>query len=80
MMNDDNLQNRRSDSETENSIQIVVPVQVSLLMAIDSAAGLMEISREEMIQKILTRWEREQTLPLHGEDKLCNLKPGSGIF
>ena len=45
-----------------------------LLITLEAAASLMEISKEDLILKVLTRWEKDQTLPLHGEDRLCSLK------
>nr|WP_319540569.1 hypothetical protein [uncultured Methanospirillum sp.] len=79
MMADDHSPGRGVEHEPEKSIPVNVPVPFPLLVTLDAAAGLMEISREEMILMILTRWGREQTLPLYGEDKLCSLKPGSDI-
>ncbi len=79
MTADDHTIGKRTEPEPEKSVSVYIPVPIQLLATLDAAAGLMEISREEMILKILTRWKREQTLPLYGEDKLCSLKPGSDI-
>jgi len=46
-----------------------------LLETLDEASSLMEISREELILKILKLWEKSQTLPLHGTDSLCRINP-----
>jgi len=54
----------------------MVLIPPSLLVTLDAASSLMETSKEDLILKILTRWEREQTLPLYGAEKLCSLKPG----
>ncbi|GEM_PF-3741254 len=79
MMPDDSSPGRLTEDEQQKSIQIHVSVPAQLIATLDAAAGLMEISREEMIVMILKRWDREQTLPLYGDDKLCSLKPGDDI-
>jgi len=79
MMADDHSPDRGVKHESAKSVQVHVSIPASLLATLDAAALLMETSREEMILMILTRWEREQTLPLYGKDKLCSLKSGSDI-
>ena len=61
---------------TDELVEITIAVSTSLVETLDAAAELMEMSREDMVMKILTRWEKEQNLPLHGTDKLCNIMPG----
>ncbi len=56
-------------------VYLTVPVSSSLLTTLDAAAALMEIPREDLVQQILNGWMKHQTLPLHGKDRLCSLKP-----
>jgi hypothetical protein len=53
--------------------EIRISIDPLLLKTLDEASGLMEISREELILKILKLWEKSQTLPLHGSDSLCRI-------
>jgi hypothetical protein len=61
---------------TDELVEITIAVSPSLAETLDAAAELMEMSREDMVMKILIRWEKEQRLPLHGKDMLCNIIPG----
>lgn len=61
---------------TDELVEITIAASPSLVETLDAAAELMEMSREDVVMKILTRWEKEQRLPLHGQDKLCNIIPG----
>jgi uncharacterized membrane protein len=54
-------------------IVLDIPSNKSLISSLHDTSDLMGISREELILKILTLWEKNQTLPLHGSDSLCNL-------
>ncbi|MDD1728777.1 MAG: hypothetical protein LUQ50_06870 [Methanospirillum sp.] len=59
----------------DEQVYLTVPISSSLLITLDAAAALMEIAREDLVQQILNGWMKYQTLPLHGKDRLCNLKP-----
>jgi hypothetical protein len=52
---------------------IMIPIDPVLLHVIDEAADLMEISRDDLVQKILKLWEKNHTLPLHGTDHFCHM-------
>lgn len=65
--------------ENHTYLDIRIPKDPDLLKTLDESARLMEISRDELVMKILKLWEKNQTLPLHGTDLLCcidNTVPG----
>ena len=80
MVTYDQSPERKPTLISEKPVQIMVLIPPSLLVTLEAASSLMETSKEDLILKILIRWEREQTLPLHGAERLCSLKPGLDNF
>lgn len=63
------------DCTSESEYEIRITPDPVLLTKIDEAASLMNITRSELVMKILRLWEKKQNLPLNGTDHLCNLIP-----
>jgi len=59
--------------EKDALIEIRIPADPILITTLDETASLMEISRDDLVLKILKFWEKNQTLPLHGTDRLCHI-------
>ncbi|PKL60950.1 MAG: hypothetical protein CVV33_00035 [Methanomicrobiales archaeon HGW-Methanomicrobiales-4] len=64
-------------NEKDTLTEIRISADPMLLTMLDEAAGLMEIRREDLVMKILKLWEKNQTMPLHGTDILCQIDPSS---
>lgn len=62
----------REGSESA-TISLTLDTKDRVVSSLSSVAEEMEISREELIEKILKRWDHEQNIPTGASKNLCNL-------
>lgn len=55
--------------------QITIIPDYSLFTLLNQSAEYMQITKEELVLKILKVWEKNNHLPLQGKDRLCSLIP-----
>ncbi len=63
----------KKNRDQEHEIRITL--DPNIFSHIDEAARYMQESHEEIIIQILKGWAKNNSLPLHGKDRLCTLKP-----
>ncbi|MDD1724166.1 MAG: DUF1211 domain-containing protein [Methanospirillum sp.] len=63
----------KKESSESGTISLTLDTKDRILTSLSSVAEEMEISREELIEKILKRWEREQNVPTGANKNLCQL-------
>jgi hypothetical protein len=65
----------KKERDHEHEIRIIL--DEILFSFVKETALYMQISQEELVMQILKGWMRKTSLPLHGNDRLCNLNPDS---
>lgn len=58
-----------------NLREIRIHPDSTLFSMITDSAQYMQISREELVLKILKFWQKNNTLPLEHTDRLCTILP-----
>jgi hypothetical protein len=61
------------DPDCSSLPEIRMVPDARLLDMLDHSARFMQISREDLVLKILKVWEKKNTLPLRGKNGLCTI-------